>query len=49
MNIQKREINNLFHLHGLTVTQIAAKVDLSVEETVRQIMTWNNFYQEITK
>ncbi len=49
MTYQQKEINQLYHLSGMTTSQIADKLSITQDDVINMLMTWNNFYQKATK
>lgn len=48
MTIKQREANHLYHLAGLTVYQVAEKLNISQEEVANLLMSWEKFYKKAT-
>ncbi len=48
MTQQQREVNQLYHLAGMTTSQIAGKLEISQEAVINLLITWDRFYKRVT-
>lgn len=49
MSTTQREVNQLYHLAGLNVWQVADKLNITQEQVRDLLMTWDRFYKEAAK
>ena len=48
MTRQQKEVNKLYHLAGMTTSQVAGKLEISQDEVINLLVTWNEFYKRVT-
>lgn len=49
MSTTQREVNQLYHLSGFNVWQVADELNITQEEVRDLLMSWDRFYKESAK